>query len=145
MQGLDLVQQADWDDMKDVALNQIHAQAEKMKNKKTSSEAKPAGETKKSTGAEQGDKEASAAENVKNERTISTPSHYTPGELRTLLPGAGYLPGVYIKRNPASASGKNYQGFYPARKEGQGLEISHTTQNQAQDPSSSSTNPGISA
>ena len=104
VQALEPIEQEDWKDVKQAAVNQKHQQepsgsAARNKRKPKSGEEPGTPGRAQASGSGLGQYEK---------------KRYTPGELVSLIPGRGTLTGVYLKRCPtAGTSSGLYQGFYP--------------------------------
>ena len=129
VQGLDPVHQEDWQDVKRCALNQLASQTKDAKprhKKKEHHTAEGPGDADEADGAQSAGSKRSAptasgpkdATPRKEPRVLAQRKRYTPGELRSLIPGNGTLSGVYLKRIPGNSNGKIYQGFYAAKETG---------------------------
>ena len=131
--ALDPISQEDFRDMKNCARNQQHTQSQakhaRQKAQKHDADAEEAPEVDADAAERRGvsrkdpppaaDAQPSPAKQPRGSSdSPQVRTTFTPGDLRSLIPGRGHLAGVYVKRLPAGINGKHYQGFYPQSEEG---------------------------
>ena len=130
VKALDPISAEDFKELKEMAENQLHAQSEERKMKKNRKNAEqqpedmPPPPPPKRSPAEDDLPDPSPGKKPRTAGLVSQRTRFTPGELHSLIPGKGTLPGVYLKRIPGGANGKLYQGFYPAEGSAQAARCS---------------------